>query len=60
MTCGKPYTNMKKFLINYSYAMYLGFTLSLLFDAQWYKWEYYAVMVPTVLLAQWKVNNQEK
>jgi hypothetical protein len=40
--------------------MYLGFTLSLLFDARWDKWEYYVVMVPTVLLAQWKVNNQEK
>ena len=51
---------MKKFLINYSYAMYLGFTLSLLVDAQWYKWEYYVIMVPTILLVQWKVNNKEE
>ena len=40
--------------------MYLGFTLSLLVDAQWYKWEYYVIMVPTILLVQWKVNNKEE
>ena len=50
---------MKKFLINNSYAMYLGFTMSMLLDAQWYKWEYYVIMVPTILLVQWKVKNQE-
>jgi hypothetical protein len=50
---------MKKFLINYSYAMYLGFTISLLFNARWDDWKYYVVMVPTIILAQWKVNNKE-
>jgi bacteriorhodopsin len=40
--------------------MYLGFTLSLLLDVQWYKWEYYVIMVPTILLVQWKVNNKEE
>lgn len=51
---------MKKFIIKYSYAMYLGFTVCLLFDAKWYKWEYYAIMVPVILLIEWKVNNQEE
>ena len=51
---------MKKHLINFAYAMYLGFTLSMLFDAQWYEWKYYAVMIPTIILAEMKVNNRDE
>ena len=51
---------MKKFLVNYSYAMYLGFMLAILFDAKWYDWEYYAVIVPVALLVEWKIINREE
>lgn len=51
---------MRKFLINYSYAIYLGLTLSLLLDAQWYKWEYYVIMIPTAILVEWKVIDKEE
>ncbi len=51
---------MKKHLINLAYGMYLGFTLSTLFDAQWYEWKYYVVMIPTIILAEMKVNNRDE
>jgi hypothetical protein len=51
---------MKKHLINLAYGMYLGFTLSTLFDAQWYEWKYYVVMIPTIILAEMKVNNKDE
>lgn len=51
---------MKNFLINYSYSIYLGFSLSMFLDAKWYKWEYYAVMIPVVFLVELKVKNREE
>ena len=50
---------MKKKLINVAYGMYLGFTLSMLFDAQWYEWKYYVVMIPTIILAEMRANNRD-
>jgi hypothetical protein len=50
---------MKKRLIKVLYAMYLGFTLSMLFDAQWYEWKYYVVMIPTIILAEIRANTED-
>ena len=51
---------MRKKIIIYAYAMYLGFMLAVLFDAQWNDWRYYAVMIPTVMLVEIKVDNHRE
>ncbi len=51
---------MKKFLIKYAYGMYLGFSLSVFLGTQWYKWEYYAIMIPTLTLVEYKVHNKDE
>ncbi len=51
---------MKEFLVKYGHAIYLGFSLSMFLDAQWYKWEYYVVMIPTIILVEYKVNNKKE
>jgi hypothetical protein len=31
----------------------------MLFDAQWYEWKYYVVMIPTIILAEIRANTED-
>lgn len=37
----------------YSYGIYLGFSLGMFMEAS-IDWEFYAVLVPVVMLVEWK------
>lgn len=51
---------MKKGIINYAYGAFLGASLSIVFGAQWNDWKYYAVMIPTIMLAEMKVYHNKE
>lgn len=48
----KPLIN---FLQRYGYGMFLGAALCEL-NTQWYKWQFYAVIVPLVILVEWRAS----
>ena len=41
---------MKQFILKYSFAMWLGFSLGAFADISSLTWEFYAIVVPTMLL----------
>ena len=46
---------MKKSIINYAYCSFLGASLTLFADVHWYEWQFYAILIPTILLVEMKV-----
>jgi hypothetical protein len=46
---------MKEFIKKYAYAMYLGSALSLL-NKSFITWEYWAIMIPMILLVNYNKN----
>lgn len=53
---------MKKSLIRLAYGAYLGGSLALFANLHWYEWKFYAIVIPTILLAEMKVyhNNEDE
>ncbi len=46
---------MKKSLINLAYGAFLGGSLALFANVHWNDWQFYAIVIPTILLAEMKV-----
>ena len=46
---------MKKSFINLAYGAFLGGALSAVAGLHWNDWRFYAIVLPTILLAEMKV-----
>jgi hypothetical protein len=46
---------MKKSFIKLAYGAFLGGSLALFANVHWYDWKFYAIVIPTILLAEMKV-----
>ena len=43
-------SDLKKFLSDYGYCMYLGAALAAFADLYWDDWRVYAIILPTIIL----------
>ncbi|KKK87183.1 hypothetical protein LCGC14_2755810 [marine sediment metagenome] len=42
------------FFKTYSYGMFMGFALGCFCDIHWHQWQFYATLVPLVILVAWR------
>ncbi len=46
---------MKKSLIKFAYTSFLGGSLVLFANVHWYDWQFFCIVIPTILLVEMKV-----
>lgn len=49
-----------KFIKKYGYSITLGALLGLVNETYYFNWQLYAIMIPVIILVEWKVNNENK
>jgi len=52
-------SKVHRFFKRYSYGMYIGFALGYFWNGYWNQWQFYATLIPLIILVSWSQSTNE-